>query len=73
MDDINFTLNNAYNDEISCVFSDFNSDKLIFRIRMVNIIKNSSKKKLKNVLNPLDQLDQIYVLKNFQEQLFPPL
>ena len=69
MDDINFTLHNVYNDEISCVYSDFNSDKLIFRIRMINIIKNSNKKKSKNIPNPLDQLDQIYVLKNFQEQL----
>lgn len=70
MDDINFTLHNVYNDEISCVYSDLNSDKLIFRIRMINLIKNANnKKKTKNMPNPLDQLDQIYILKNFQEQL----
>ena len=70
MDDVNFTLNNTYKDEISCVYSDYNSDKLIFRIRMNNILKNSSGKSGKKIkINPLDQSDQIYILKNFQEQL----
>ena len=74
MDDINFTLKNSYGDEISCVFSDYNSDKLVFRIRMNNVISKSTKggaaggvKKPK--VNPLDQSDQIYLLKNFQDQI----
>ena len=74
MDDINFTLKNSYGDEISCVFSDYNSDKLVFRIRMNNVINKSTKggasggvKKPK--VNPLDQSDQIYLLKNFQDQI----
>ena len=70
MDDVNFTLVNSYGDEVSCVFSDYNSDKLVFRIRMNNIIKqNSSRSGQKKKVNPLDQSDQIYILKNFQEQL----
>jgi DNA-directed RNA polymerase II subunit RPB1 len=70
MDDINFTLNNTYKEELSCVYSDYNSDKLVFRIRMNNILKNSSGKGAKKAkLNPLDQSDQIYILKNFQDQL----
>jgi len=70
MDDVNFTLNNTYKDEISCVYSDYNSDKLVFRIRMNNILKNSSGKGAKKTkINPLDQSDQIYILKNFQDQL----
>lgn len=70
MDDVNFTLNNTYKDEISCVYSDYNSDKLIFRIRMNNILKNALGKSGKKVkINPLDQSDQIYILKNFQDQL----
>jgi DNA-directed RNA polymerase beta' subunit len=69
MDDVNFTLNNTYKDEISCVYSDYNSDKLIFRIRMNNIIKNRGNKTQKKGMNPLDQSDQIYILKNFQDQL----
>ena len=70
MDDVNFTLNNAYKNEISCVYSDYNADKLVFRIRMNNILKNASGKGGKKVkINPLDQSDQIYILKNFQDQL----
>ena len=70
MDDVNFTLNNTYKDEISCVYSDYNSDKLVFRIRMNNILKNASGKSGKKIkVNPLDQSDQIYILKNFQDQL----
>ena len=70
MDDVNFTLNNTYKDEISCVYSDYNSDKLVFRIRMNNILKNASGKSSKKIkINPLDQSDQIYILKNFQEHL----
>jgi DNA-directed RNA polymerase II subunit RPB1 len=71
MDDVNFTLNNCYENQISCVYSDFNADKLIFRIRMNEVIKSGTsrggQKKIK--INPLDQSDQIYILKNFQDQL----
>jgi DNA-directed RNA polymerase II subunit RPB1 len=69
MDDINFTLRNSYGDDISCVFSDYNSDKLVFRVRMNNVLKGGAKGSQKNKVNPLDQSDQIYVLKNFQDQL----
>ena len=71
MDDINFVLKNSYGEEISCVYSDYNADKLVFRIRMNNILKQGSGKGAvkKAKVNPLDQSDQIYLLKNFQEQL----
>jgi DNA-directed RNA polymerase II subunit RPB1 len=71
MDDVNFTLNNCYDNEISCVYSDYNADKLVFRIRMNEVIKSGTSKggAKKNKVNPLDQSDQIYILKNFQEQL----
>jgi DNA-directed RNA polymerase II subunit RPB1 len=66
MDDIHFVLNNSYRNEISCVYSDYNSDNLIFRIRMNNVKQNKS---IKAHINPLDQSDEIYLLKNFQDQL----
>jgi DNA-directed RNA polymerase II subunit RPB1 len=71
MDDVNFTLNNCYENQINCVYSDYNADKLVFRIRMSEVIKNSSNRggQKKTKVNPLDQSDQIYILKNFQEQL----
>ena len=71
MDDIHFALKNAYKDLVSCVFSDYNSDKLIFRIRLGEIKKkvNDNKSTLLTGLNPLDQSDEIYVLKTFQDNL----
>ena len=69
MDDVNFTLKNCYDEQVSCVYSDFNSDKLIFRIRMNEIISGSGKGQKKTKVNPLDQSDQIYILKNFQDQM----
>ena len=65
MDDVNFVLSHTYENQISCVYSDFNADKLIFRIRMNEVISRGGQKKA----NPLDQSDQIYILKNFQDQL----
>lgn len=71
MDDVNFTLKHCFDDQISCIYSDFNSDKLIFRIRMTEVIKSGSGRggQKKTKINPLDQSDQIYLLKNFQDQL----
>jgi len=69
MDDVNFTLKNCYDQQISCVYSDFNSDKLIFRIRMNEVLSGSGKGQKKAKINPLDQSDQIYILKNFQDQM----
>ena len=66
MDDINFAIKNSYKDEISCVFSDYNSDELVFRIRVNKLL---NKKKQQNKSNPLDQSDEIYYLQNFQEQI----
>ena len=67
MEDIHFAVKNSFRDEISCIFTDYNSDKLIFRIRMNKILNN--KKKYDNGINPLDQSDEIYLLKKFQENL----
>ena len=61
MDDIHFAIkNSSYGSKIHCVYSDYNNDKLIFRIRMM---QTSSKKK------SLDQSDEICILKDFQDVL----
>jgi len=62
MDDIHFAVSNSYNDDISCVYSDMNADKLVFRIRLTK--SNYTSKK-----HSLDQSDEIYKLKNFQNNL----
>ena len=71
MDDINFTLKSCFDEQVNCIYSDFNSDKLIFRIRMNEIIKSASNRggAKKISVNPLDQSEQIYILKNLQDQI----
>jgi len=65
MDDIHFAIkNSSYGENINCVFSDYNNDKLIFRIRVFDV---SKKKKI--VANTLDQSDEIYTLKNMQDAI----
>jgi len=66
MDDIHFAIKNSLKDDVNCIFSDYNSDKLVFRIRMNNVI---NKRKQMNKLNSLDQSDEIYLLQNFQEHI----
>ena len=65
MDDVHFAIKNSYGNEVSCAFSDYNDDNLVFRLRMENI----TQAKKTNKLNPLDQSDHIYMIKSFQDQL----
>jgi DNA-directed RNA polymerase II subunit RPB1 len=65
MDDIHFAIKNSYGNEVSCAFSDYNDDHLVFRLRMENIAQS----KKTNKQNPLDQSDHIYMIKSFQDQL----
>lgn len=68
MDDIHYAIkNSSYGDSIDCVFSDFNEDKLVFRIRLLN--EDAKKKKTAGSAIALDQSDEIYQLKNFQDTL----
>ena len=45
MDDINFAIKNAYREQVDCVFSDYNSEELVFRLRLANV-SNSKKRVL---------------------------
>jgi len=68
MDDIHFAIKNAYDDDVSCIFSDYNQDHLVFRVRLNNIASKKNK-----MAETLDQQDEIYKLKNFQDQLLDNL
>ena len=72
MEDIHFALTNSYNN-ITCIYNDYNSDKLIFRIRMQKAMQIAKKKKSKNIPETLDQSDEIYILKNLQDELLDTL
>lgn len=66
MDDINFALNTGYKDQIECIYTDFNADKLIFRVRLLDVLRKTN---AINKLKGLDENDMIYRLKNVQEVL----
>ena len=68
MEDVHFALKCGYQDTITCTYSDYNSDKLIFRIKLNNVMQNNKKKNM-SVPITLDQSDEIYILKNFQDDL----
>jgi DNA-directed RNA polymerase II subunit RPB1 len=68
MDDVNFAIkHSSYGNDIHCVYSDFNSDKLIFRIRLNSSVFKKGKQR--GVAETLDQSDEIYLLRNFQDNL----
>ena len=62
LDEIHFALKYSYKDDITCIYSDYNSDDLVFRVRLTANILKSKKKSL-------DQQDEIYKLKNLQHNL----
>lgn len=67
-DDIHFAIKNShFGNDIHCVYSDYNMDKLVFRIRTHSNIFTKAKKR--NFVEPLDQSDEIYLLKNFQDSV----
>tara|TARA_Y100001958_G_scaffold27577_3_gene17537 strand:+ start:41106 stop:45644 length:4539 start_codon:yes stop_codon:yes gene_type:complete len=67
MDDVHFAIKNTYHDDVNCLYSDYNSDNLVFHIRLTN------KSKKANVQKSLDQSDEIYILQNFQTELLDNL
>ena len=68
MDDIHFAISNSHGNDISCIYSDYNANNLVFRIRLNSSILNKSKKQ-RGIPDTLDQSDEIYMLRNFQETL----
>ena len=70
MDDIHFAVTAVHGSEVSCVYSDMNSSNLVFRVRLNSSIFNRGKKKTSNAYSEsLDQTDEIYLLKNFQDTI----
>jgi len=67
MDDVHFAIKNTYHDDVNCLYNDYNSDNLVFHIRLTN------KSKKANVQKSLDQSDEIYILQNFQTEILDNL
>lgn len=68
MDDIHFAIQNSHGNDISCIYSDYNANNLVFRIRLNSSIFMKTKKQ-KGIPDTLDQSDEIYMLRNFQEAM----
>jgi DNA-directed RNA polymerase II subunit RPB1 len=64
MDDVHFAIKNSFKIDTQCLYSDLNSKQLIFRVRISNNKLLTGSKK-----QSLDQSDQIYMLKNIQENM----
>lgn len=68
MDDVHFAIKHSgFGADIGCVYSDFNSDRLVFRIRLNSAVFTKGKKR--GQAESLDQSDEIYLLRNFQDSL----
>jgi DNA-directed RNA polymerase II subunit RPB1 len=66
MDDIHFAISTVYSEKASCIYSDYNDSRLIFRIRTFKLEKKSG---TGAKAGSLDASDEIYLLKNFQESM----
>ena len=73
MDDIHYAIKNGYKEDVDCVFSDYNADKLILRIRLMEAymkkVEDGGKSMIDGKQMPLDQSDAIYMLRNFQDNM----
>jgi DNA-directed RNA polymerase beta' subunit len=67
MDDIHYAIKQSHGSDVNCIFSDMNSGNLVFRIRLNSALFTKGKKK--GAVEPLDQSDSIYLLKNFQDNV----
>jgi DNA-directed RNA polymerase beta' subunit len=66
MDDIHFAISKSHESDVSCIYSDMNSSNLVFRIRLNASVFKGPKK---GAPESLDQSDEIYMLKNFQDSI----
>lgn len=74
MEDVNYALQHAYPDTFSCVYSDYNADKLVMRINLTTLptqqekVKKDEQKKMVHYtkLKPIDITDDIYYMKTTQ-------
>lgn len=65
MDDVEYAIMKCHGQTVQCIYSDFNSNKLIFRIRLSKLFEMG-----KNMgSDEFDQTDNLYKLQLFQENL----
>jgi DNA-directed RNA polymerase II subunit RPB1 len=68
MEDVSFILTQKYKDTVQCMYSDYNADNLIFRIRISTLLKSAPKNSAVSS-NLVDTSDQLFIIKGFQDSL----
>jgi DNA-directed RNA polymerase II subunit RPB1 len=68
MEDVSFILNQKYKDTIQCMYSDYNADNLVFRIRISTLLKQQPRNATASP-TVIDVKDQLYIIKGFQDNL----
>lgn len=68
MDDIHYVIT-SYTSGVECVYTDYNADNLVFRVRILTSMLSKQKKKSASSVSPLDQTDELFWLNNFQESV----
>ena len=72
VDDVHFAISSAYGDSVECVFSDYNDDNLVFRLRLTHALKKI-KRRPGTRKHALDQADEVHELQTFQGELLDKL
>ena len=68
MEEVAAAIKAVYKEDVDCVYSDYNDDNLVFRIRVrATLAKFKSMKA--GCPHPLDQTDEIYALRNLQDAM----
>lgn len=68
MEEVAAALRAVYKEEVDCVYSDYNDDNLVFRIRARSMLAKLKSGKT-GCPHPLDQTDEIYTLRQFQDSM----
>ena len=68
MEEVAAALRAVYKEEVDCVYSDYNDDNLVFRIRARSMLAKLKSGKT-GCPHPLDQTDEIYTLRQFQDAM----
>jgi DNA-directed RNA polymerase II subunit RPB1 len=68
MEEVAAALRAVYKEEVDCVYSDYNDDNLVFRIRVRPTLSKLKAQKA-GCPHPLDQTDEIYALRHFQDSM----
>lgn len=66
-EDVNFAIQAGYSDMVKCVYSDYNTSSVVFRLRIIDY--SNVKKRAAEGSHPLDQSDEVYVLRHLADNI----